>query len=187
LLAVIEAVGRHAEGAGYATYAQLREYGVQTRGAIEQAAASIMGATDPTAMQSAAEIGASLELTSLLRNSGLYARRARCYLPMDDLARFTVNPNELYAGHATDATDALVKFEANRLRADLQQQAARVPASVRPHLSPLLAAAGINDALLAKIAVAGSGVLRERPALSPLRQLWIAWRSARRATRSSQS
>lgn len=183
LFAVIEAVGRHAEGAPYATYAELRSYGAQTRGCMEQLAASIMGPVDPTTMERGAGIGTLLELTSLLRDTGLYARRSRCFLPLEDLARFGVAPHEMRAGRATEAIDALIKFDAQRLRADLQQQLAGVPASARTHLTPLFAAAAIGDTLLAKIAAAGGRVLRERPALLPLRQLWIAWRSSRASRR----
>jgi 15-cis-phytoene synthase len=179
LFAVIEAVGRHAEGAPYASYAELRDYGKQTRGAVEQLAASVMGAIDFATKEHAAAIGALLELTALLRDTGLYARRSHCYLPLEDLARFGVAAHEVCAGRATESIDASIKFEAQRLRTDLQQQVAGVPASARTHLTPLLAAAALSDALLAKIAAAGGRVLRERPALLPLRQLWIAWRSAR--------
>lgn len=186
LLAVIETLGRHAQGAAYATYAQLRDYGIRTRGAMEQVAASIMGSSDPATMESAADLGALVELTWLLRDTGLYARRARCYLPLENLARFDIDPHDVYAGGASDAIDRMIKFEAQRLRAELQQQAARVPAAARPHLTPLLAAAAISDALLAKIAAMGGRVLRERPALSSLRQLWIAWRSARQSGRATR-
>lgn len=184
LLAVIDALGRHAEDVAYPSYAELRDYGKKTRGAIEQLAASIAGATDPTTMANAAQVGAVVELTSLLRDTGLYARRGRCYLPLEDLTRLGAEPKEFYAGRANDAVDRLIKFEAQRLRNELQQQVARVPALARPHLTPLLAAAGMSDALLAKITVAGARVLRERPALLPLRQLWIAWRNARRGGRT---
>lgn len=181
LLAVIEALGRHAEGASYATYAELRDYGVKTRGAVEQMAASITGAADATTMESAADLGALVELAGLLRDTGLHARRARCYLPLEDLARFRIDPRDLYAGRTSDAMDELIKFEARRLGAALREQTARVPTAARPSLASLLAAADISNALLEKIAAAGGRVLRERPTLMPLRQLWIAWRSARRS------
>lgn len=181
LLAVIEALGRHAEDAAYTSYAELRDYGVRTRGAIEQLATTIMGSTDSTTLASAAQIGALVELTSLLCDTGLRARRGRCYLPLEDLTRLGAEAKELYAGHTNDAVDRLIKFEAQRLHAELQQQVARVPASARAHLAPLLAAAAISDALLAKLSVIGGRVLRERLTLLPLRQLWIAWRSARRS------
>jgi phytoene synthase len=187
LVAPIEAVARHVARTSPPSYVELRDYGARGRGHIERLAAYIVGCRDPVTMTRVAEIGARLELVALLDNTGADAGRGRCYLPQEDLARFSVDLAALRAGHANEAISELITFEAKRLRAELDEQLARLPVSDHPLLVSLLISGEIARRLLKRIEIDGARILRARPTLMPLRQLWIAWRTARRAGRAQQT
>ncbi len=181
LLSLIASVGQRLGYANNATYAELCDYGLRTRGAIERLAARMAGCHEPAAGENVLQVGARLEMITLLRDTGADLRRNRCYLPREDLARFGVDPRDLSAGRAAAGLGELIAFEARRLREELGQHVERLTEAARPRLIPLLAAAAIAAALLERIHRHRDRVLHEQPALLTLRQLWIAWRVARRA------
>lgn len=181
LLSLIASIGQRIEYANNATYVELCEYGLRTRGAVERLAARMAGCHEPATGDSVLQVGARLEMITLLRDTGVDLRRNRCYLPREDLARFDVDPRDLSAGRAAAGLGELIAFEARRLREELGQHVARISEAARPRPIPLLATAAIAGALLERIHRYRDRVLHERPALPPLRQLWIAWRAARRA------
>jgi phytoene synthase len=184
-VAPIAAVTQYVTRTSPPSYAELRDYGTRSRGHIEQLAAYIVGCRDPFTLAAVAEIGARLELAVLLCNTGADAARSRYYLPQEDLARFGVDLADLHAGHANEAVSKLITFEAKRLRVELDEQLARLPASDRSLLVSLLISTEIAHRILKRIETDGARILRARPTLMPLHQLWIAWRTARHAQRTA--
>lgn len=179
---LIEALMRHATAAGYATFDALREHGARTRGRLETLAARLTGRAGPAVLERAMQLGALLELTALLRTAGADARRERIYLPQDDLARFGVGADDLRGGEASEPLRAFVAFEVDRLWDELERAVAPLSAADRAPLLPLVIAAELARAWLEKLRRDPARLARERTRLAPLRQLWIAWRMARRAS-----
>jgi phytoene synthase len=140
-------------------------------------AAGIFGATDERTFEYARSLGLALQLTNILRDVGEDARRGRIYLPLDDLQRHGVRAADLLAGRYVDGYDALMRFEAQRARDAYAQALAALPAVDRRAQRPGLIMGAIYATLLDEIERDGFRVLHQRIALTPLRKLWIAWRT----------
>jgi phytoene synthase len=75
----------------------------------------------------------------------------------------------------------LLAFEVERAQSWYARALGQLPAADRAAQRTGLAMAAIYRTLLAEIARDGYRVLDRRTSLTPLRKLWIAWRTARRA------
>ena len=175
---LLGALTRHVATAHYPTFDALREHGTHTRGRLEALAARLAGYGDTEALERVVRLGALLELTGLLRDAGADARRARIYLPQDDMARFDVSADDFNAADAGGSLRALLAFEADRLRQELQCGTALLPRADRARLRSLVVAAELARALLERMRREPARALHGRVALAPLRQLWTAWRAA---------
>ncbi len=78
------------------------------------------------------------------------------------------------------AFQALAAFEADRILAMQREVQAALPPARYTTLLPSLILAGLDRALLTEIRADGYHILNRQIALTPLRRLWIAWRTRRR-------
>ncbi len=78
-----------------------------------------------------------------------------------------------------------MRFQAARARTIYDEALALLPAADRRSQRPALIMAAIYRTLLDEIERADFAVLNQRIALTPVRMLWIAWRTWRRASRAS--
>ncbi|MEI8197769.1 MAG: phytoene/squalene synthase family protein [Phycisphaerae bacterium] len=128
--------------------------------------------------------GIAFQLTNILRDLREDGDRhegggGRCYLPLDELARFGVTPESLAAGAASPGFDALMEFQIARAEEYYTKSAAlesHIQADSRPTLRAMTA---IYHGILQKIKAEPRRVLRERVRLSLLAKLSIGWRSMR--------
>lgn len=172
---IIEALGRPIVQPEFTGYADLLDYARRGRGALEELAAQI-GADAPVAGV-VRELGARLEIAALLRRAGADAQRGRCYLPQEDCTRFGIGVSDLSG--ATTKAQALLRFEADRLERDVRENLTESA----ERQTALAIAAQLALATLKRIRVNPEQALRTGVSLTPLRQLWIAWRTARRSRR----
>lgn len=179
---LLDALAQHADTGGYTTFDSLQAHGAHTRGRAESLAVRLAGPPSASALESAARLGAALEVAALLRDTPADARRGRSYLPHDDLTRFGVTLDDLRAGHAGEPVRALLAFEAGRLLHGLTEDLARVSEPDRAALLPPVIGAEIAQALLRKIHHRPQRLLGAAARVVPLQQLWIAWRAARGGT-----
>jgi phytoene synthase len=126
-------------------------------------------------------LGIALQLTNIVRDVGDDARRGRIYLPIEDLQRFSVPAHEILKSTHSERFVALMAFQAQRARGYYAQAFAALPTELRREQRPGLIMAAIYSTLLDEIERDGFQVLRHRVALTPVRKLWIAWRTWMRA------
>jgi len=143
--------------------------------------AVIFGYRNAATLDYARDLGIAFQLTNIVRDVGEDARRGRIYLPQEDLARFSVSSGELLRGRPSGDFTGMMAFEVDRARAWYDRALAKLPAEDRRAQRAGLAMAAIYRTLLDEIARDGYRVLDRRLALTPLRKLWIAWRTAARA------
>ncbi|HEX5463383.1 MAG TPA: squalene/phytoene synthase family protein, partial [Burkholderiales bacterium] len=105
------------------------------------------------------------------------ARRGRIYLPQGELVRFGVTERDILELRESERFTRLMQFQIERTAARYQQAAAALPAIDRKAQRAGLAMAAIQCTLLDEIAADGCHVLTRRTALTPLRKLWIAWKT----------
>lgn len=184
LLAVIDGCQIDLQQTRFLDYAGLQHYCHLVAGVVGEVAAGIFGRTDARTTQYAHRLGLALQLTNIIRDVGDDARRGRIYLPMAELQRFGVAAHEILRREApwgySERFDALMRFQAERAHRMYDEAFALLPEADRQAQKPGLMMANIYRALLREIEADGFQVLHQRTSLTPLRKLWIAWRTHRR-------
>jgi 15-cis-phytoene synthase len=161
----------------YLDWPALERYCYRVAGVVGLLAAGIFGYRDPRTLEYARHLGIAFQLTNIIRDVGEDARKNRIYLPMEDLQRFGVSAAEILAGSESAAFGRLMHFEAGRARAFYERASQALPEVDRRSQRPGLIMAAIYRTLLAEIERDGFRVLKQRTSLTPLRKLWIAWRT----------
>jgi phytoene synthase len=181
LQTVIDGMAMDLEQARYLDFAALELYCHRVAGVVGLMSAEIFGYRDPGTRDYARDLGVAFQLTNICRDVGEDARRGRIYLPQDDLARFGVAPSALLRAEASEEFRALMAFEVERAQQWYARAMAELPAVDRGAQRTGLIMAAIYRTLLAEIARDGYQVLDRRTSLTPLRKLWIAWKTSRAA------
>ncbi len=161
----------------YADFAALKLYCHRVAGVVGLLSAEIFGYTDPRTLDYAENLGMAFQLTNIIRDVGEDARRDRVYLPLDELARFNVPVADIMHARAGDDFRRLMEFQVERALGYYRAAFAALPESDRKAQRPGLVMAAIYQTLLAEIRAEGAPVLTQRTSLTPLRKLWIAWRT----------
>jgi phytoene synthase len=112
----------------FATWDDLRHYCYHVAGTVGLMVAPILGCEDEAALPYAVDLGIAMQLTNILRDVGEDARRGRLYLPLDELAAFSCDPEAILCGRPRGRFRELLAFQVARAR-NLYVQARRgIPA-----------------------------------------------------------
>jgi phytoene synthase len=158
-------------------FAGLQLYCHRVAGVVGALAAAIFGHRNPKTLDYAERLGLAFQLTNIIRDVGEDARNNRIYIPMDELKRFEVGPADIIEGRHTENFTRLMRFQADRAMRCYDEALALLPREDRRAQRPGLVMAAIYRTLLNEIAADGFRVLKQRVALTPVRKLWIAWRT----------
>ena len=161
----------------YSDFESLKLYCHRVAGVVGQLSASIFGFAQPQTMDYAENLGLAFQMTNIIRDVGEDARRDRIYLPADEMQRFGVTVEDILRARHTTNFEQLMAFQAERAKS-LYDAAFRalLPEDRLPQRPGLIMAA-IYRTLLSEIENDGYKVLTQRTSLTPLRKLWIAWRT----------
>jgi phytoene synthase len=146
-------------------------------GVVGEVAAKIFGQTDPETTQYAHALGQALQLTNIIRDVGEDAIRGRIYIPMSALQAHQVTAQEILNRQDSDRFRALMAEQATRAHALYETALERLPAADRRAQKPGLMMAHIYRQLLREIEHSNFQVLNQRIALTPLKKLWLAWKT----------
>jgi phytoene synthase len=177
LLLVLEGMAMDLRQNRYLDFPTLERYCHNVAGVVGELSAGIFGASEERTFEYARRLGLALQLTNIIRDVGEDARRGRVYLPLDELQRHGVTVADLLAGRYADGYLPLMRFQARRARELYAAALAALPAADRLAQRPGLIMGAIYATLLDEIEREGFRVLHQRIALTPLRKLWIAWRT----------
>ena len=161
----------------YPDFEALRLYCHRVAGVVGQLSASIFGYSNPTTLEYAESLGLAFQLTNIIRDVGEDARRDRVYLPADELARFGLSAEDILAGRGGPAFEKLMAFQAERAHAHYDLAMSKLAPEDRRSQRAGLIMAAIYRTLLREIARDGFQVLDRGIRLTPIRKLWIAWRT----------
>lgn len=161
----------------YPDFKALRLYCHRVAGVVGEVSALIFGISDRTTLKYANKLGLAFQLTNIIRDVGEDARRSRIYLPADELAQFGVTADDLTHARMSDNFRKLMGFQTERAMRTYDEAMALLPAADRKAQRPGLVMAAIYHALLEEIQADGFQVLDRRTSLTPLRKLWLAWRT----------
>lgn len=162
----------------YQTFQDLQYYCHRVAGVVGELSARIFGFTDPATLRYADQLGLAMQLSNIIRDVGEDARRGRIYLPIDELQQFAVPAADLLACCQTPAVATLMEFQIERAERLYLAAWQTLPPADRKSQRPGLLMAAIYRSMLAEIRLEGaSKVLQQRLSLTPLRKLWLAWKT----------
>ncbi len=161
----------------YPNFAALRSYCHHVAGIVGTLSAKIFGYIQPETLEYAENLGIAFQLTNIIRDVGEDARRGRVYLPLDELVRFNVQVADILHGRETDDFKRLMEFQIERALGFYQDAFMLLPATDRKAQRAGLMMAAIYRTLLDEIRADGYHVLAQRTSLTPIRKLWIAWKT----------
>ncbi len=161
----------------YLDFAALERYCYHVAGVVGILAARIFGYRNPQTLKYAETLGTAFQLTNIIRDVGEDARKNRIYIPMDELQRFGVTAADILNYRETENFGALMRFQIERAEHYYREALALLPEEDRRAQRPGLVMAAIYRTLLDEIRRDGCKVLNQRTALTPVRKLWIAWRT----------
>lgn len=158
----------------YQSFADLQVYCHRVAGVVGLLSAQVFGFQDEKTLDYAATLGLALQLTNIIRDVGEDARRGRIYLPLEDLAQFSVKEETILAYQETPEFRALMRFQMDRAEQVYTQALALLPKIDRRKQLPGLCMAAIYRDLLHEIARDDPAmVLNQRVSLTPMRKLWL--------------
>lgn len=161
----------------YPDFKTLKLYCHRVAGVVGLLSAEIFGYRDRRTLKYAHDLGLAFQLTNIIRDVGEDARRGRIYLPEDEMARFGVSASDVLGLRESRAFRQLMEFQIERAEDLYSQALAQLPEEDRHAQRPGLIMAAIYRTLLKEIRSGGCQVLSARTALTPLRKLWIAWKT----------
>lgn len=177
LLAIIDGMEMDLDQSRYLDYAGLRKYCWHVAGVVGILSASIFGVTDPRTLEYAEKLGLAFQLTNIIRDVGEDARKGRIYLPVNELQQFGVTAADILNARHSEKFEALMKFQTERAQGIYDEAFALLPKADRRAQRPGLMMAAIYRTLLDEIARDGYHVLNQKISLTPLRKLWLAWKT----------
>lgn len=161
----------------YKDVAELERYCYLVAGVVGELSAGIFGYRNPATLDYARNLGMAFQMTNIIRDVGEDARRNRIYLPGEDLKKFGVSEDDILACRDSSGFVSLMAFEAERARTHYRMAHAALPVEDRRDQRAGLIMSAIYFDLLVEIERDGFKVLTQRTSLTPLRKLWLAWKT----------
>lgn len=163
----------------YQNYSELALYCHRVASVVGLLSVEIFGYQDRRTLRFAEKLGQALQLTNIIRDVREDAELGRIYLPLDEMAEFGVTEDDILHYRQPRALVELLAFQHQRALKLYQQAMQTLPAGDRPAQRTALIMAAIYSTTLNEIADDGFQVMQHRVSITPLRKLWIAWRTAR--------
>jgi len=177
LLEIVDGMEMDLQQTRYLDFKGLSLYCYRVASVLALLSAGIYGSTDRQTQKYAHDLGMAFQLTNIIRNVGNDARRGRIYIPMDELKQFNVPAADILNAKYSDNFTALMKFQTERAEKYYAQAFAQLPTVDRKNQRPGLIMAKINRTLLDEIRHDNFQVLHQRIELTPVRKIWIAWKT----------
>lgn len=161
----------------YLDFIALEQYCHRVAGVVGLLAASIFGYRDERTLAYAHTLGLAFQLTNIIRDVGEDSRKGRIYLPLSELRQFEVTAADILHARQTENFTRLMAFQIERAERYYVAAFEQLPEVDRKAQRPGLIMAAIYRMLLREIKADGCKVLTQRTALTPVRKLWIAWKT----------
>jgi phytoene synthase len=167
----------------YESFAHLDQYCYRVASVVGLLSIEIFGYRNPACRRYAEALGKALQLTNILRDVRGDAERGRIYLPLDELARHSVTPEEILRFEYSERFRRLAAGVAERARHFYQQARDTLPPEDRRSMAPAELMGSVYWRLLRKLEARRFDVFDVRPTrLSRLQKLLLIARTWYRMT-----
>ncbi len=174
---IIDGVETQLTAGGFPDFKALQLYCHRLGSTPAVLAAEVYGYQDRRTLKFAHDLGLALQLTTLVLDVGAEARQGRLSLPEDELAAHGIGVRELASSPAGSRVAEFLGRQIERCDQLYAQALGQLPPADRRSQRPALALAAIARALLEEVRQDPAQVLAARVDLTPLKKLWIAWRT----------
>ncbi len=178
-LEIIDGMEMDLDYDSYPSFKELSLYCHRVASMVGIMSAEIFGYQDRRTPRYAHHLGTAFQLTNILRDVREDALRGRLYIPLDELQRFGVGISEIMGNQDNERIQALLRFQAERARDYYRKAFEQLSETDRYTQRSGLAMAAIYLATLQEIERDGYRVLDRRVSLTPIRKLWLAWKTVR--------
>ncbi len=176
---IISGMEMDIEPTQYQTFEELYAYCYRVAGVVGILSASIFGFDNPQTLKYAEKLGIAFQLTNIIRDVYEDSLRHRLYIPSDELANHNVTVNDIFNYPTNTDLQPLFQQQTNRAQDYYKQAFALLPDEDRYKQRSGIIMAAIYQRTLNEIIDDNHQIMKHRISLTPLRKLWIAWRTAR--------
>ena len=176
---VIDGMQMDLEYNAYPSFKELSLYCHRVASIVGLMSIEIFGYENRNTLKYAHDLGMAFQLTNILRDVREDAERGRIYIPLDELEQFGVSPDEILALQNTENMKALFAHQAKRAKEYYQRAYEHLPDEDRYRQLSGLVMSAIYETTLSEIEQDNYQVMKHRIRLTPLRKLWIAWKTFR--------
>lgn len=178
LLEVIRGCEMDLAPARYGTFDELLGYCYRVASAVGLVSIEIFGYRNPATREYAVQLGYALQLTNIVRDVAKdLANGGRVYLPLADLERFGITPEDLAERRGGPRFAELMAFEAGRAEAFYARAAGALPPEDRASMLPAEMMRRVYFRLLQKMRRDGFRVFETSYRLGKLEKLAIVTRA----------
>jgi phytoene synthase len=182
-LEIIDGMEMDLQQTRYVTFSDLELYCYRVACVVGLMAAEIFGYQDKKTLEYANKLGMAFQLTNILRDVREDASLGRIYIPAEELEKFGVTENDILNHHCNDSVRRLMDFQANRAKGYYDKAFSLLPEEDRYTQRTGLIMATIYMATLKTIETDSCQVMEKRVSLSPIRKLWLSWKTAKQEKR----
>lgn len=162
----------------YQTYDELEQYCYRVASVVGLLSIEIFGYRNPRCREYAISLGKALQLTNILRDVRVDAVRGRVYLPLSELQRFGVKPEEIVQMTYSDRYGRLAQSVAERARRFYRQARESLPPEDRRSMATAELMGSVYWRLLQKLEARCFNVFDSSPArLSKGQKLFLIFRT----------
>jgi 15-cis-phytoene synthase len=186
-LDVIDGLEQHLAQPSYADAEALLLYCRRVASALGLMEAEVLGYRHAETPHFAQNLQVAVRLTELLRDVRRHLARGRCHIPDEDLARCGIGRQELVGASGSPELRELFRLQAERARACYRRALGLLADEDRHGQRSGIVLATLHLSLLDEMERDGYRLLERQVALTPLRKLWIAWRTERLGSRPERA
>ena len=157
----------------YETFDEVLQYCDLVATSISDISLSIFGYKTDAALVHGRNLSTALQLTNITRDVGDDLTRDRIYIPRDELRRFNVSEDELYARSENERLRALIEFQIDRAEGYFRAAEPLLRELAFDARFPTLLMGGVYATVLGKIRKDPLMVIRQRLSLTPLQKVLV--------------
>jgi len=160
----------------YETFEELLHYCDLVATSISDISLSIFGYRSDAALGHGRSLATALQLTNVTRDVGDDLSRDRIYIPREELRRFDVTEEEIFARAENDRIRRLLEFQIERAEGYFREAEPLLRELAFDARFPTLLMGGVYATVLAKLRKDPLMPIRKRLSLSPLQKVLVVGR-----------
>lgn len=167
----------------YETFDELYVYCYRVASTVGLMSSEIFGYEKPETLEYAEALGIAMQLTNILRDVKEDARMERIYLPQEDLKKFNVTEEQIFANRVDENFIRLMKFEIERAREFYKKAERGIPLLAKDARFTVLLAARLYAKILDEIEKQNYDIFKKRAHTTKLQKILAIPRIRREANK----